>query len=202
MRQHSQSAGGHKIAGILVAMVMLGASLAPQLFAQSQTPVEEYQVKAAFLFHFAQLVAWPPDTLNPNDHSIFVCTYGDDPFHGQLEAFEGKPVQSRIFRVRHLKERQDVSDCQIVFFGHNEGSHLSPLLTQLKTAPVLTVGEGDKFVQQGGIIGFCWEGKKIRFEISAEAAERARLRVSSQLLMLAKRVVGSAHPGRSLVAFH
>jgi hypothetical protein len=29
---------------------------------RAQTDEEEYRVKAAFIFHFAQLVDWPPDT--------------------------------------------------------------------------------------------------------------------------------------------
>jgi hypothetical protein len=55
---------------------------------------------------------------------------------------------------------------------------------------VLVVGETEHFVQEGGIIGFCLEQNKIRFEINLEAAEKAKLKISAKLLALAKTVIG------------
>jgi len=52
------------------------------------------------------------------------------------------------------------------------------------------VGESEHFVQDGGIIGFLLEENKIRFEINLDAAEHAKLKVSSRLLALAKTVIG------------
>jgi hypothetical protein len=40
------------------------------------------------------------------------------------------------------------------------------------------------------MIGFCLEQNKIRFEINLDAAEHARLKISSRLLALAKTVIG------------
>jgi len=52
------------------------------------------------------------------------------------------------------------------------------------------VGESEHFVQEGGMIGFLLEENKIRFEVNLEAAERAKLKMSSRLLELAKTVIG------------
>jgi uncharacterized protein DUF4154 len=40
------------------------------------------------------------------------------------------------------------------------------------------------------MIGFLLEDRKVRFEINLDAAEHARLKVSSRLLALAKTVIG------------
>jgi YfiR/HmsC-like len=61
----------------------------------------------------------------------------------------------------------------------------------LSARPVLTVGETAHFVQDGGIVGFRLEEKKVRFEINVGAAEKARLKVSAKLLALAKTVLGN-----------
>src|ERR1700760_3247415 len=53
--------------------------------ASAQTTAEEYRVKAAFLFHFAQLVDWPPEVQTGRDNSLVLCTLGEDPFQGALE---------------------------------------------------------------------------------------------------------------------
>ena len=159
--------------------------------AWSQSTAGEYHVKAAFLFHFTQLVEWPPDTLSRGDNSLFLCTLGEDPFHGQLEeTVEGKQIRSRTLRIRHGKTLQDTRGCNLLFISTSEGTRIPALLTSLRSAPVLTVGEADGFLQAGGIIRFCLEGNKVRFEINRDAAESAKLRISSQLLLLAKNVVG------------
>jgi hypothetical protein len=41
------------------------------------------------------------------------------------------------------------------------------------------------------MIGFLVVDNKVRFEINLEAAERAKLKISSRLLLLAKTVVGN-----------
>lgn len=56
--------------------------------------------------------------------------------------------------------------------------------------PILTVGETEQFVKDSGMIGFCIEENKIRFNINLEAAEKANLKISARLLMLAKTVIG------------
>lgn len=159
--------------------------------ALAQSPVDEYRVKAAFIFHFAQLVEWPADTPRVGVNSLLVCTFGEDPFHGELEStIAGKQIGSRTLRIRHVSPLQDLRGCNVLFIGKGEGKRIPPLLANLRNAPVLTVGEEDGFLRAGGMIRFCLEGNKVRFEVNREAAELARLRISSQLLLLAKNVVG------------
>ena len=39
---------------------------------------------------------------------------------------------------------------------------------------VLTVGEGDGFLQDGGMISFVIENRRTRFDVNSAAAERCR----------------------------
>jgi hypothetical protein len=154
-------------------------------------PSSEYEVKAAFLFHFAQFVEWPEETFKDASSPLTYCTIGADPFHGSLDAaLSGKTVGARSLRVMHYRQLQDMRGCQVLFIGEGEHKLVPPLLTSLKGIPALTVGESQDFVQDGGMIGFLLEEDKIRFEINLDAAEHARLKVSSRLLALAKRVIG------------
>jgi hypothetical protein len=160
--------------------------------ASAQTnPSSEYQVKAAFLFHFAQFVEWPEETLKDASSPLTYCTIGEDPFHGSLDAaLNGKTIGARSFRVLHFKQPQEVQGCQVLFVGTAERKFLPSILASVKGNSVLTVGESEHFVQEGGMIGFCLEENKIRFEINLEAAQKANLRISSRLLALAKSVIG------------
>ncbi len=78
----------------------------------------------------------------------------------------------------------------MVFIGATEKKLLPAILEDVKGNSVLTVGESGHFAQEGGMIGFCLEENKIRFEINLEAAQKAQLKISSRLLALAKSVIG------------
>jgi hypothetical protein len=161
----------------------------------ADSPAEEYAVKAAFLFHFAQFVEWPEETFKDADSPLTFCTLAADPFHGALDAsLSGKTIGAHPLRVVHLKSSQDAPVCQVLFLAATEKKLIPAALAELKGKPVLTVGETDHFVLQGGVIGFLTEENKIRFAVNLDAAGNAGLKISSKLLSLAKSVVGA--PGR------
>ena len=156
--------------------------------AWAQQGTDEYRAKAAFVFHFAQLVEWPGDAMGSG--SLTVCTLGDDPFNGELEkTIAGKQVGTRTVQIRHFGTQQSTLGCNILFIGESVGKRMPSLITGLQNAPILTIGESDDFLKANGMIRLYLEGKKIRFEINRDAAESARLKVSSQLLLLAKTVI-------------
>jgi hypothetical protein len=160
--------------------------------ARAQSQAGEYHVKAAFLFHFVQLVEWPTDEPESPGNPLTLCMLGEDPFRGDLEVtLAGKSVGSRPLRVRHLKPAENFQGCQVLFVGRRDAGRLSRVLVELKAGPILTVGESDGFVEQGGMIGFCLVENKVRFDINVQAAEQAKLRISSRLLLLAKMVIGN-----------
>jgi YfiR/HmsC-like len=176
----------------VVAMILgwsLFAGSAVEVAAQSN--LSEYQVKAAFLFHFAQFVEWPPETYADVASPLTYCTVGGDPFEGGLDAsLKGKTIGGRPVRVLHLREAGESQGCQILFLGIADRKVVSATLAKLNGSPVLTVGESANFAQGGGMIGFLLEDNKVRFNINLDAAERAKLKISARLLTLAKTVIG------------
>lgn len=183
------------VAGVLLTLsgfiLTLSVALGVAPLLRGDSPPNEYRVKAAYIYHFAELVEWPSDAVKVDSHTIDLCVVGEDPFRGDLESIvEGKPIGGRVIHVRHIKKSPLAEHCQILFVGKNEDKRIPSLLAELRDAPVVTVGETDDFVQQGGIIRFCLDNNKVRFEINMQAAEGARLKISSRLLLLAKNVFG------------
>jgi hypothetical protein len=164
----------------------------PQQAAAANAPLE-YEVKAAFLFRFAQFVEWPADTFKNSTEPFTYCTIGDDPFRGALErTMNGKTIGQRNLRVEHLIGAAKVGECQVLFVGTPaDKKHVDETLADTRTLPILTVGEADQFAQNGGTIGFCTEDNKIRFEVNLDAAGKAGLKISAKLLALAKTVLGA-----------
>ncbi len=181
---------GNRSVALLVVLLSLLLAVGGRR-TKAQATDEEYRVKAAFIFHFAQLVDWPPDTQTGTDNSLFLCTLGEDPFQGTLEeTVAGKTIGNRVMRIRHLGQPQDMQACQILFLGKAQSKRIPTLVAGLHNAPVLTVGESAGFLGAGGMICFLLEENKVRFDINLNAAESANLKIGSRLLILAEHVVG------------
>ena len=175
------------LAPIHMVLVMLILQ-APQP-ACAQTATDEYKVKAAFLFHFAQLVDWPSDAFNSGDQSLNLCFFDDEPHLQELQgALEGKPIGYRVVHVRLLHPTQPVQGCSILFLGRDDGRRQTASLRKLHGQPVLTVGESNNFLSEGGIIRLHLEQDKVRFDINVGVADSSRLKISSRLLLLASSV--------------
>ena len=181
------------LAAIAVAATALLAPAAPG--AATPSPPREHDVKAAFLYHFAQLVDWPVGAAAPGAPFV-IGVVGPDPFGSALDqALGGKFVRSLPIRLRRFGSVSALERARVhvLFVGGSDAGLHERALNGVSGRPVLTVGESDGFAERGGMIGFrvTREGR-VGFDINARRAEQAGLRISSQLLKLA-RIVG---PGR------
>ncbi|HEX3746673.1 MAG TPA: YfiR family protein [Bryobacteraceae bacterium] len=147
----------------------------------------EYDVKAAFLLNFAKFTAWPPTAFPAPDSPIAICILGKDPFgHALDELVQDEVVDGRKVVVRRIAQAPAAHSCQIVF-TQQTGKEAATILNGLGPG-VLTVGEGESFVHQGGIIAFLLESRHVRFDIDQKAATLAELKLSSKLLAVARAV--------------
>jgi hypothetical protein len=168
----------------LVTGMLLGILLAAR--ARSQE-VEEYQVKAAFLYNFAKFVEWPAQAFKTPQDPILICVLGRNPFGSALEdVIRGKSVEGRAFVFRQVEDADEAGACQILFVGWSEGKRFRSLWRARKPAGILTVGEAQGFAASGGVINFKLDAGHVRFEINVDAAEQAQLHISSKLLSLAE----------------
>ncbi|MBU0909176.1 MAG: YfiR family protein [Proteobacteria bacterium] len=150
----------------------------------------EYQVKAVFLLNFAKFTQWPAGAFANEQSSIVLGICGDDDFGDALNAIDGKTAKGRKLVIRKLGKGGNLQGCHILFISSSEKWRLQQILSELADQPVLTVGDMDHFAEQGGIISLRNEGKKIRLTINLASAQRADLKISSQLLNIAT-IVGN-----------
>ena len=149
--------------------------------------VNEYQVKAFFLYNFTRYVEWPPESFKAANDPIAICILGNNPFGGALDqAVAGKVVEGRPFVVRQISDIQPSGNCHILFVNSSERKRFRSMAGSLKGSGVLTVGETPGFTADGGVINFKLEDGKVRFEIDVDAAGREHLHISSKLLSLAQ----------------
>jgi hypothetical protein len=152
------------------------------VFAQS---VEEYDVKAAFLYNFTKFIEWPPS--NPISGDFIIGIFGDDPFGRVIDdQTRGKTVNGHEIQIRRLKEPGDAKHCQIVFVTSTDKKKNQELLDATNSSPVLTVGETKDFLDQGGVIGFAMNDNHVGVIVNNTAAVAKGFKVSAKLLSLAK----------------
>ncbi|MBI2289051.1 MAG: YfiR family protein [Betaproteobacteria bacterium] len=148
----------------------------------------EYAVKAAFIFNFAKFTEWPTAASGATRGQIVLCAFVGAPYGAALAAIDGKSVQGRIMRVRRGVRPDEIKSCHMMFIAEPEERRIPELLRVVKGSPVLTVGDVDGFAEAGGMIGLINADNRVQFEINNEAAQRANLKISSQLLRLARLV--------------
>ncbi len=143
----------------------------------------EYQIKAVFLFNFAQFVDWPPAAFSDPQAPLIIGVLGDDPFGSFLDqTVRGEKVNARPLVVRRYRAVAEVDTCHILFICGSEAGRLENILASLKGRSVLTVGDMDGFAQRGGMIRFATENNRIRLRVNLAAAKAAQLTLSSKLL--------------------
>jgi len=153
----------------------------------ARAQLDEYQVKAAFLYNFAKFVDWPAQSFHNPEEPIAICTLGSNPFGDALErVIGGKTAGGRPLLSRRIVDTAPPGDCHILFAGAADVKKFRAIVSRLRGTPTLTVGESPEFIAAGGMINFKIEAGKIRFEINVQAAEQGQLHISSKLLSLAE----------------
>jgi hypothetical protein len=160
-----------------------------------QAQTKEYQVKAAFLYNFAQFVSWPETAFTNANDPFQIGVLGDNPFGKDLEeTVRGETIHGRPVSIQVSRHIENLVNCQIVFISKAEAGHADEVFSKLGSKPVLTVSEAPGLASHGGVINFYRDGNKVRFEINPEAAEKNGLKVGSELLALGKIIHAEESP--------
>jgi hypothetical protein len=182
------------------------ASIVPAASADS-TPSREYKLKAAFLYNFIQFVDWPEEKFSDDNGTITIGIIGNDPFRNAFDPIKDKKIEGRAVVIERFEsfeklknpaekdkpesdqEIETLTKCHLLFICSSEQKNLKEIIDLLKDHSVLTVADMQGFLESGGIVNFVIEENKVGFEINIAAAKHAKLKIRSQLLRLAKRVV-------------
>lgn len=163
--------------------------LLPACFAfAGEKAVQEYTMKAAYLYNFAQLSEWPTLAATEASQSFNVCVSGTDDWGGSLELLRGKTVDGRMLEVRKVAYPGDVRQCQVLFVGEGDGRRGERLIDSARGLPILTVTDDGRV--RDAMLTVSSENQRLVFEVNLELVRSAQLRMSSKLLRLAARVVG------------
>ena len=146
-------------------------------------PTDEYQIKAVFVFNFAQFVEWPAHAFPDPKSPLVIGVLGRDPFGAHLdEVVAGETINQRPLVIQRYRRVDEIKTCHVLFISQSEDARLEQILAHLAGRSILTVGDGESFARRGGVIRFLMERNKIRFRINLTAAREMNLIISSKVL--------------------
>jgi hypothetical protein len=174
-----------RIAGIGVIVVV---ALACVLTPASAAATPEAQIKAGIVFNLALVVDWPEAALAGD--SFVIGVVGSDDADPAFAHLAGKDVHQRPLVLRDPLPVSALDRAQVVYISRAEPARVAELLALLAGHPVLTVSDLDGFCEAGGMVQLQRDRNRIQLRVNRGAAERAGLRLSSQLLKVAEIVEG------------
>lgn len=169
--------------------VILGLLCMSPLISAAQKTTDT-RLEAAYIYNFAKFVEWPPYKFPNTSTPIRFCVLNDFAFQSELNrAVSAKTISGRTLEVVLLRDPSQALQCHVLFINAAQERQIEHLLKPLRGASVLTVGETDGFLDEGGMINFSLQNDQVQFRINHKAAQEANLYLSSRLLSLAKKVV-------------
>jgi hypothetical protein len=173
---------------LVAALLLYGAiAISPKLTAQET--YSEDAVKAAFLYRFTDYVDWPADALQSPVFTIAVLN--DPAVEAQLERLQpAHPIHGRSVQIQSLTSVRDLRNAQMLYVGGHDSAELRRVVMAVGSRPVLVVTDYDSALNSGSVVNFVLMDRRLRFEVSLDAADQLGLRIGSELLSVAVRVQG------------
>lgn len=157
---------------------------------QCQRAYNEYEVKAAFIYNCMLFVEWPEENEKEKNGPYTICILGEDPFGQYLDAIaKAKKVKTRSIKIERIQSAEDFKSAHILFISKSEQKNQKAIQKALGDKPVLTIADFPQFADNGGAIELLLINNRVNFRVNEKTANKAKLRISAQLLSLAKEVI-------------
>ncbi|WP_186289602.1 YfiR family protein [Methylomonas sp. HW2-6] len=161
---------------------------AASVCAAAPAALEQYTVLAALTLNFARFTQWP-EGAKTDANVLNVCLVGDNVLLQSFDSIDGKNVGDRAIKIVNSERLRNLNQCQILFIGELPNNVLLQVFLDTKNHPVLTMGEDEGFVENGGMVAMVNVDGKIQLHVNLAAVKASGLNISSNLLRLAK-IVG------------
>ncbi|MBH9552735.1 YfiR family protein [Inhella gelatinilytica] len=144
----------------------------------------EEELRAAFVYRFAQFTQWPSAL-----GDLVVCGARLGETEEPLRRLDGRALGAATVRYRRVESPREAStQCQVLVLGHSDVAALRHWVQGLGSASVLVVGLSAESWRAGASIALLTEPHGLAFSVNQSEAQRRGLQVSAQVLKLAREV--------------
>jgi hypothetical protein len=162
-----------------LARVAFALLLLVPLCAAQGRPVADAPMRATIILNIIRFVDFGADQSGP----LLLCVARASGATRATATLDGQRVGTRPIAHRAF-DGIDATDCTIAYLGAGN----TAAIPRLRRTGMLLIGDGEEFIEAGGTIGLVGAGNQLRFEANTKAARESRIRLSSKLLRLARRI--------------
>ena len=152
--------------------------------------LEEQTVLAALALNIVRFTTWPGVAQQTMKETIDFCVVGDNVVQQSFASIDHKAVGNKTLKMINLSRLSNFDQCDVLFISELKQNILLQVFVEIKKLPLLTIGAGDEFAEQGGMVGLENVNNKMTLHVNVTAVREANLTISSRLLSLAK-IVGN-----------
>lgn len=168
----------------LRATILLGL-LGAGMVSLCRAELSEDQAKASLIYNLTKFVQWPQ---TPADQTLNLCVYREDALASTLLTLRDKTSKGLGLRILRADTTGETRGCQVLYIGRGEQANLRALIRALRGQDVLVVSDIPDSAAAGATVEIFLDNRRLAFKINKAAADEAHLRLSSQLLSVAKAV--------------
>ncbi len=155
--------------------------------AYSQVPLE-YQVKAVYIYKLLKFIEWPGRDISLEESFPTIGVLGDTPLIEGLSELKAKNPNFKP-KIIQLDSLNELPVLHVLFVSGSENLDQKKIISSINGQPVVTFGENESFLQNGGMINFLLEAGKVRFDINLKELKTSGIRLSSRALKAANRII-------------
>lgn len=175
-----------KLTAALIGLSLLLSNPSPG-YANS---LEEETVLAALALNIVRFTNWAPDVQAKLKTNIEFCVVGDNVVQESFATIDNKPVGDKMLHVTNLSRLRNFEQCHVLYISELKQNVLLQVLLEIKKRPILTIGKGIEFANQGGMVGLENVDGKINLHVNLPVVRESNLNISARLLKLAT-VIGN-----------
>jgi hypothetical protein len=151
----------------------------------SENSDREARLRAAFVYNFASFTEWPDSERQEKFRiGIWKNITANEAAQDELT---GKSIKGRSIEVISLNPNVSTAGIKLIIIDSDEGeASLRKFLSGVGMSGTLTVSRFESHCALGVIVCFQKEADKLRFKINKTALDKSGLKMSSQLLKLAR----------------
>lgn len=153
----------------------------------------EAALRVAFVYNFLKFIEWP----DASTDSFDLCVLGaQGEMRDALDQLSTRSLNKRPIRLTYIEDNKTLatglSNCQLIYWPASARRFTVP--ESLSEGVVLVTDEGNAALPQVSIGLHRTPDGRIEFTVNQAAVEQAGVRISSQLLKLAKNYHEDARP--------
>ncbi len=161
---------------------------------RAETPAaSEALVRIAMLYNMTKYIEWPSSAFQNPGAPFVMGVFGSQSSAEEIQKVIGeKRAAGRAIVVKSLGQAKNSSatdwkTCHMLFVPASEASQQTVIIQAAKGLPILSAGEGEAFLQAGGIVAFPVRDGRMEIDLNEGAAEEAGLKPNAGLVKIARK---------------